>query len=69
MPPLEKPDSDLTPAEALGRAEERKEAGNVLFKKKDYPSATRLYTQAIALAPTNPAYLTNRAASLMASRS
>ncbi|KAI5479814.1 DnaJ family protein [Pseudohyphozyma bogoriensis] len=66
--PPEKPDEELTPEEALARAEERKEAGNVFFKKKDYPSATRLYTQAIALAPTNPAYLTNRAASYMASR-
>lgn len=67
--PREKTDEELTPEEALVRAEERKEAGNVLFKKKDYPSATRLYTQAISLSPTNPAYLTNRAASLMGSRS
>lgn len=67
--PREKTDEELTPEEALVRAEERKEAGNALFKKKDYPSATRLYTQAISLSPTNPAYLTNRAASLMGSRS
>lgn len=69
LPPVEKPDSELTPEEVLERAEARKEAGNVLFKKKDYPSATRLYSQAISLCPSNPAYLTNRAASLMASRS
>lgn len=37
-------------------------------KKKDYPSATRLYTQAISLDPTNAAYLNNRAASRMESR-
>lgn len=52
----------------MERAEAKKEAGNDLFKRKDYPSATRLYSNAIALVPTNPAYLTNRAASLMASR-
>ena len=68
MPPYVKPDDELTPEERIARAEEKKEDGNKLFKTKDYPSATRLYSQAIALAPTNAAYLTNRAASLMASR-
>ncbi|KAK4698598.1 hypothetical protein P7C70_g7674, partial [Phenoliferia sp. Uapishka_3] len=65
----EKPDSELTPEEALERAEEKKTAGNAFFAKKDYPSATRLYSQAISLNPTNPAYLTNRAASYMAAKS
>lgn len=68
MPPYVKPDDELSKEERIVRAEEKKEEGNVLFKKKDYPSASRLYSQAIALAPTNAAYLTNRAASLMASR-
>ena len=58
----------MTEEEKIERAEEKKEFGNSLFKKKDYPSATRYYSNAISLAPTNPAYLTNRAASLMASR-
>lgn len=40
----------------------------VTDKKKDYPSATRLYSQAISLDPTNPTYLSNRAASRMESR-
>lgn len=65
----ETPDDQLTDAEKLVRAEARKEEGNGYFKNKNYPTATRLYSAAIALAPTNPAYLTNRAASLMASKS
>ncbi|KAL8277416.1 hypothetical protein RQP46_010138 [Phenoliferia psychrophenolica] len=68
LPIPEKPDHELSPSEALERAEERKTAGNALFAKKDYPSATRLYSQAIALNPLNPAYLTNRAASYMAAK-
>lgn len=65
---VETPDSELTPEEAIVRGEERKATGNAFFKAKNYASATRLYTQAIALAPTNPAYLTNRAAAYMSAR-
>lgn len=65
---VEKADDELTAEEKAVRAEERKEEGNIHFKSKNYPSATRLYSSAIELVPTNPAYLTNRAASLMASR-
>ncbi|KAM0752097.1 TPR-like protein [Meredithblackwellia eburnea MCA 4105] len=66
--PPEKPDDELSPSEKLVRAEEKKAQGNTFFGKKDYPSATRLYTHAISLDPTNPAYLTNRAASYMATK-
>jgi tetratricopeptide (TPR) repeat protein len=52
----------LSPAE---QAEQRKEAGNVLYKQGDYEGAVRLYTAAIRAAPTNPAYLLNRAAALL----
>ncbi|SCZ93931.1 BZ3500_MvSof-1268-A1-R1_Chr6-3g08998 [Microbotryum saponariae] len=64
----EKPDHELTAEEKLVRAAERKETGNEYYKKKDYPTATRYYSQAISLDPTNPTYLTNRAASRMESR-
>ncbi|SCV67397.1 BQ2448_5008 [Microbotryum intermedium] len=64
----EKPDHDLTEQEKLVRAAERKEIGNEYYKKKDYPTATRYYTQAISLDPSNPTYLNNRAASRMESR-
>jgi len=66
--PAEVPDDELDDAAKLVRAAERKEAGNDLFKKKDYVNATRFYTQAISLDPRNPAYLTNRAASRMGSK-
>jgi len=52
----------LSPAE---QAEQRKEAGNVLYKQGEYEGAVRLYTAAIQAAPTNPAYLLNRAAALL----
>ncbi|KDE07038.1 hypothetical protein MVLG_02616 [Microbotryum lychnidis-dioicae p1A1 Lamole] len=64
----EKPDHELTAEEKLVRAAERKETGNEYYKKKDYPTATRYYSQAISLDPTNPTYLNNRAASRMESR-
>ena len=44
----------LSPAE---QAEQRKEAGNVLYKQGDYDGAVRLYSSAIQAAPTHPAYL------------
>ncbi|THH08431.1 hypothetical protein EW145_g2718 [Phellinidium pouzarii] len=47
-------------------AEELKEEGNTAFREKCYVAAIRLYSQAIDLQPTEPTYLTNRAASHMA---
>ncbi|KAG0140852.1 hypothetical protein CROQUDRAFT_664609 [Cronartium quercuum f. sp. fusiforme G11] len=57
------PGSPQTP-EVL--AEEKKAEGNVQFRLKKYPEAVALYTEAVKLDPTNAAYLTNRAAALMA---
>ncbi|KAN0086110.1 hypothetical protein V8E55_007244 [Tylopilus felleus] len=43
-----------------------KEQGNIAFKAKQYNDAIDLYTKAIKMKPTEPSYLTNRAASYMA---
>ncbi|KAA1470108.1 DnaJ-domain-containing protein [Dentipellis sp. KUC8613] len=65
-------DSDSPPAEPAPpkdpavEAEALKEQGNTCFKAKKYGDAIDLYTQAIALVSTEPAYLTNRAAAYMA---
>ncbi|KAI0058879.1 protein prenylyltransferase [Artomyces pyxidatus] len=47
-------------------AEKLKEQGNQSFKAKRYGEAVDRYTKAIELLPTEPAYLTNRAAAYMA---
>ncbi|KAH7915250.1 hypothetical protein BJ138DRAFT_1142032 [Hygrophoropsis aurantiaca] len=47
-------------------ADSVKEQGNVAFKAKRYGEAIDLYTKAIGMDPTEPSYLTNRAASHMA---
>lgn len=64
----EKPDADLTEPERVARANEKKELGNVAYKRADYPTATRFYTHAHSLDPTNPALLLNRAAARMGSK-
>ncbi|PFH45819.1 hypothetical protein AMATHDRAFT_71065 [Amanita thiersii Skay4041] len=48
------------------KAERVKEQGNVAFKAKYYGEAIDLYTKAIELNPSEPSFLTNRAASYMA---
>ncbi|ETI22674.1 hypothetical protein G647_06750 [Cladophialophora carrionii CBS 160.54] len=48
-------------------AEKLKSAGNAAMQQKDYKTAIEKYTQAIAYAPTNPIYLSNRAAAYSAS--
>lgn len=48
-------------------AEKLKSAGNAAMQQKDYKTAIEKYTQAIALSPTNPIYLSNRAAAHSAS--
>ncbi|RMZ75705.1 hypothetical protein DV738_g5315, partial [Chaetothyriales sp. CBS 135597] len=48
-------------------AEKLKSAGNAAMQQKDYKTAIEKYTQAIALSPTNPIYLSNRAAAYSAS--
>lgn len=64
----EKADNELTDEEKLARAADRKEQGNVAYKKGDYATATRFYTHAIELDPSNAPYYLNRAASRMSSK-
>lgn len=49
-------------------AEGLKGQGNVAMQSKNYASAIDLYTRAIALSPTNPIYLSNRAAAYSATQ-
>ena len=48
-------------------AEKLKSAGNSAMQQKDYKTAIDKYTQAIGYQPTNPIYLSNRAAAYSAS--
>ncbi|GAA5941990.1 tetratricopeptide repeat protein [Sporobolomyces koalae] len=64
-----KPDSELTESERVAKAIDQKDLGNSAYKKGDYPTATRYYTHAIELDPTNSSYLLNRAAAKMGSGS
>ncbi|KAL8813192.1 MAG: hypothetical protein Q9223_007103 [Gallowayella weberi] len=48
-------------------AESFKSEGNAAMQKKDYAKAIDLYSKAINLSPTNPIYLSNRAAAYSAS--
>ena len=49
-------------------AETLKSKGNAAMAKKNYDSAIDLYTQALALIPGNPIFLSNRAAAHSASK-
>ncbi|XP_055600895.1 dnaJ homolog subfamily C member 7 isoform X2 [Uranotaenia lowii] len=51
--------------ENVSLAEEKKNAGNDLYKIKRYDAALALYTDAINLCPDTPAYYGNRAATYM----
>lgn len=48
-------------------SEHFKSQGNAAMARKDHPAAIDLYTKAIAISPTNPIYLSNRAAAYSAS--
>ncbi|OAT10269.1 protein phosphatase [Blastomyces gilchristii SLH14081] len=48
-------------------SEKLKSQGNAAMSRKDYPTAISLYTQALNIAPSNPIYLSNRAAAYSAS--
>jgi small glutamine-rich tetratricopeptide repeat-containing protein alpha len=48
-------------------AEKLKSAGNAAMQQKDYKTAIAKYTEAISMSPTNPIYLSNRAAAYSAS--
>lgn len=59
--------SSSGPTPTTPEAEEFKSQGNKAMQQKDYPKAIDLYTKAITLSPTNPIYLSNRAAAYSAS--
>ncbi|EXJ85223.1 protein phosphatase [Capronia epimyces CBS 606.96] len=61
--PLPKP-SELSAINP--EAEKLKSAGNAAMQQKDYKTAIAKYTEAIKYAPTNPIYLSNRAAAYSA---
>lgn len=63
-PPAPKP---AGPAAIDPEAEKLKSAGNAAMQQKDYKTAIAKYTEAIKFAPTNPIYLSNRAAAYSAS--
>ncbi|GAA5904248.1 uncharacterized protein JCM6883_006424 [Sporobolomyces salmoneus] len=65
---IEKPDGELSDSERIARALEKKDLGNVAYKKADYPTATRHYSHAITLDPSNSSFLLNRAAAKMGSK-
>lgn len=50
------------------KAEELKSEGNKAMAVKDYPKAIDFYTQALAIVPGNPIFLSNRAAAYSASK-
>ena len=54
-------------AASTPEAEIFKSQGNAAMQRKDYPLAIDFYSKAIALAPLNPIYLSNRAAAYSAS--
>ncbi|KAL0954123.1 hypothetical protein HGRIS_005265 [Hohenbuehelia grisea] len=60
------PKSPTPPQDPIAHAEQTKGLGNAAFREKRYRDAVELYTQAIELNNSEPAYLTNRAASYMA---
>jgi small glutamine-rich tetratricopeptide repeat-containing protein alpha len=61
--------SKATPAPAAinPEAEKLKSAGNAAMQQKDYKTAIAKYSEAISFSPTNPIYLSNRAAAYSAS--
>ncbi|GAO46691.1 hypothetical protein G7K_0915-t1 [Saitoella complicata NRRL Y-17804] len=48
--------------EDKAKAEDLKSQGNAAMSRRDYPTAISLYTEALTLTPSNPIYLSNRAA-------
>ncbi|MCJ1308118.1 hypothetical protein MMC25_001770 [Agyrium rufum] len=69
-PPVSTPSgASSTPKPPNPEAESFKSRGNSAMAAKDYASAINLYTQALTISPTNPIYLSNRAAAYSASGS
>lgn len=63
--PIDMDLDEIIPINNQTRAEEKKNAGNELYKIKRYDAALSLYTDAINLCPETPAYYGNRAATYM----
>lgn len=61
------PPKPAQPAAINPEAEKLKSAGNAAMQQKDYKTAIAKYSEAITLSPTNPIYLSNRAAAYSAS--
>lgn len=61
------PKAEVTAAQKT-EAEGLKSQGNAAMAKKDYPTAIKLYSDALAIIPGNPIFLSNRAAAYSASK-
>ena len=61
------PAPSAQPSQPSPEAEKLKSAGNAAMQQKDYKTAIAKYTEAISQSPTNPIYLSNRAAAYSAS--
>ena len=66
-PSAPKPDAGAKPA-SNPEAEAFKSKGNSAMAAKDYKAAIELYSKAVDLVPTNPIYLSNRAAAYSANQ-
>ncbi|KAK5937904.1 Small glutamine-rich tetratricopeptide repeat-containing protein 2 [Knufia obscura] len=61
------PSTSAQPSQPSPESEKLKSAGNAAMQQKDYKTAIQKYTEAISQSPTNPIYLSNRAAAYSAS--
>ncbi|KAL9101475.1 MAG: hypothetical protein Q9163_003270 [Psora crenata] len=59
-------DNSTKSGEPTDESEALKKQGNAAMSRKDYAAAIDLYTRALSIAPTNPIYLSNRAAAYSA---
>ncbi|KAJ3245019.1 hypothetical protein HDU78_010074 [Chytriomyces hyalinus] len=55
-------EEELPPVDPLVAAEEAKAKANARYKEGDYRAAVELYSEAVALVPSNATYLANRSA-------
>lgn len=67
-PAHEKPSGKEPTADEKKQGEGLKSQGNAAMAKKDYTKAIDLYSQALAILPGNPIFLSNRAAAYSASK-
>jgi small glutamine-rich tetratricopeptide repeat-containing protein alpha len=70
QPTAKQDESKSTASRSSGpneKSDSLKSQGNAAMSRKDYPAAISFYSQALELAPSNPIYLSNRAAAYSAS--